>query len=129
MRLLWLVLIVSQIVGFATIDGTVLPRRHGVTPNPALIWMNLALLVTAVPLTLAVRTLIFQRSQIGGRIPAKAYFTCNILFWAACDFVSSFAMVSMVLNGSMWPSIIFLVIPLCLQASTFPAAGRMDIQR
>jgi hypothetical protein len=126
LRFIWLALILSQIVGIAVIDSVAIPHRRGVIPNPNLIWMNIAILVLTVPMTFGMRAQLFRRTEINGRVPAKVYFTTTILFWAACDMVSTFGMVTAVVNGTIYPSIIFVAIGVSLQSMTFPNGSRIS---
>ncbi len=125
LRFIWLALITSQIVGIAVIDSVAIPQRRAITPNPNLIWMNIAIAVLAIPMTFGMRAQLFRRTERDGRVPAKVYFTTTILFWAACDMVSTFGMVTAVVNGTIYPSIIFVAIGVSLQSLTFPNASRI----
>jgi hypothetical protein len=125
-RIIWLALILGQ-VSFGVIIATViLPSHPPVRPQPVLVWVNLFLLVTEVPVMFVIRMLIFRRGTVDGRIRPAAFGTGNIVFWAGCEAVSFFGLIIVVLTGSWWPTIAIVGVALGLQAITFPVGGRLD---
>jgi hypothetical protein len=85
-----------------------------------------------VPVAFVIRTTIFRRGIIadpGGRedrIAPGAYASGNIVFWAACEGVAFFGLVTATLDGTLWPSIVIVAIAMGLQVSAFPTGGRVS---
>ncbi len=126
-RIVWLALILGQ-VSFGVIIATViLPSHPPVRPQPVLVWVNLFMLVTEVPVMFVIRMFVFRKGTVDGGIRPGAYGTGNIIFWAGCEAVSFFGLIVVVLTGSWWPTILFVGIALGLQALTFPVGGRLYV--
>jgi hypothetical protein len=129
MRIIWATLIFGQLMFLAVIILVILPNAHArqVTPEPILAWVNVAMLATIVPVTFIIRQVMFRQRETQAGIPAGAYGTGNIIFWAGCEGVSMFGLVIAVLNASLWPTIIIVAIALSLQALTFPVGSRLYV--
>jgi hypothetical protein len=100
------------------------PSRSLVIPQATLIWVNLLLLLTEVPVAFVIRMMIFRRGTVDGAIRPAAFATGNIVFWAGYEGVSFFGLIIVVLSGSWWPAIAIVGVALGLQAITFPKSGR-----
>jgi hypothetical protein len=121
-RFIWAALIGGPLIFLAVLIFVLLPRRVGVAnPQPLLPWINLAMLLTAIPVVFVVRTVIFRLSKKRtGRITLQAYSVGNLFFWAGCESVAFAGMMFALINGSLWPTIVFSGIALAMQAITFP---------
>jgi hypothetical protein len=124
-RIIWLALMLGQLTFLVLILAGVLPKQHPVQPQPLLAWINLGMLLTIVPVAFVIRTFIFKRSEVDGQIPAQAFSTGNIIFWAACEGVSFSGLVFGFVNGSLWPTILIVAVALGLQVLTFPVGGQL----
>ena len=129
-RIIWFALIFGQIAFLGVLALIILPNQRGPRPQPMpiLVWVNVGMLVTIVPAMFVIRAAIFRRGEVAGSgIRASAYSTGNIVFWAACEGVSMFGLVIAMINGSLWPTLVIVVIALSLQAITFPVGGQLYI--
>jgi hypothetical protein len=127
LRIIWLGMIMALVVFLCVVAFVLLPgRAQPANPRPLLVTVNLVMLLTIVPITLVIRGLIFRagRSPAGIRFPA--YMTGNIVFWAGCDSVAFSGLVFSIVNGSMWPFIVFVAIAMGLMAITFPTGTALD---
>jgi hypothetical protein len=68
---------------------------------------------------------IFNRARTDAGIAPGAYFTGNIIFWAACEGVAFFGLVAAVINGSLVPTVYVTAVAMALQVSAFPTAGKL----
>ncbi len=118
-RIIWFALLMGPIIFMMLVLAGVVTKPANVQPQSILIWINLTMLLI-VPITYVVRRVIFSKGTIGGRITTMAYVSGNIIFWASCEGVAFFGIVVMMLNASMWPTLIFTVVALAGQALTFP---------
>jgi hypothetical protein len=131
LRIIWLALILGQLAFMAVVILVILPNQHGdVHPQPLLVWVNVAMCASIVPVTFVIRTMIFRKGTVdgpNGGVRAPAYAIGNIIFWAGCEGVSMFALVVAIVNGSLWPTDVIVAVSLALQALTFPVAGRLYV--
>lgn len=124
MRIIWLALLLGPILFMGVIVLVILPQSRQTTqPQPILTWVSFALLAMTVPVAFVIRGIILRRSRIEDRIPTSAYSAANIIFWAASEGCALFALVVVMLNRSLWPTIVVAAIALCLQAITFPTGA------
>jgi hypothetical protein len=127
LRIIWAALLMGQLAFLVALVVVILPGQHSAHPQPILFWIDLAMLLTIVPVTFLIRMMIFRRAETESGIPASAYTTGNIIFWAGCEGVSFAGLVFAVLNGSLWPTIVIVVIAVALQLMTFPTGGQMSV--
>jgi hypothetical protein len=125
LRIMWGTIVFSQIAFISVLVLLVFPHQQPRPPQPSLIWMNIAMLVTVVPMTFLLRLTFFRRTQVNGQIPAPVYLRANIIFWAACESTSFFGLVVAMLNNTLWPTILVVILALALQALTFPLADKI----
>ena len=128
MRIIWGAIILGQLVFLAVLILVIMPKQQPHPAQPVLVWMNLILLVTAVPMTFGLRQLAFRKTQVEGRIPAAVYSRANLIFWAGCESVSFFGMVVAMLNDTLWPTIVVVIIAMVLQVLTFPVGAKILTQ-
>ena len=129
MRIIWFALLMGPISFLILLAVLVLPHHVQTNPpQPVLVWVNLVMLATVVPVTFFIRNLIFRRSQSQDGIKAAAYSAGNIVFWAGCEGVAFFGLVIALINGSLWPTIVIVAIALVPQLLTFPVAGNISGQ-
>src|SRR5207237_600418 len=125
-RIIWLAMMMGELIFLAVILLVILPHRgEAAQPNAILVYANVILLLTSVPITFIIRRSIFARSGVNGGIPAGPYLTGNIIFWAGCEGVCFFALVIAIITGALWPTILIAAIALSLQAITFPVGDRL----
>jgi hypothetical protein len=126
LRIIWMALLLGPLVFFGVIvSGVMAPPQT--TPQPVLVWVNLVMLLTFVPVAFVVRTVLFRRAEVEGGIPIAAYSNGSIIFWAGCEGVSFLGLVIAHLNGSLWPTIVISGIAMGLQVLTFPVGGRLYV--
>jgi hypothetical protein len=123
-RIIWFAMMMGELIFLAVILFVVLPHRNSPPePNPILVYANVVLLLTSVPMTFMIRRFIFKKAETDGATPGGAYFTGNVIFWAGCEGACFFALAIVMITGSLWPTILIAAIALCLQAITFPVGG------
>jgi hypothetical protein len=125
LRIIWAALIFSQLAFLGVVALVILPGQHNVHPQPILVWVNLAMLVSVVPVMFVLRLMTFRRGQSEAGISPTAYATGNILFWSGCEGVSFVGIVAAIMNGSLWPTIVIVAVAIALQALTFPVGTQV----
>jgi hypothetical protein len=125
LRIIWFALLVGPIAFLAAMEFGIFSIRGTQQAQPLFFWVDLAMLLTTVPITYGIRYLIFRRASIDGSIPATAFSTGNIIFWAGCEGVAFSGLVFALLNGSLWPTIVVVAIAMGLQVLTFPTGKRL----
>jgi hypothetical protein len=125
LRIIWFALLMGQVMFFLVLELVLLPQRQPPEhPNKLLPLVSVVMLLSVVPVTFIVRTVILSRARgEDGAVPLPVYATGNILFWAGCEGVSMFALVVMLLNVSIWPTIVVAGIAVALQVLTFPTGA------
>jgi hypothetical protein len=126
LRILWAALLLGECMFLGIIVGVILPQQpKPIHPQPICVWVSLAMLLIVAPVTFAIRAMIFRRSRASGALSPTAYSTGNIIFWAGCDGVAFFGLVAVMVNGSMWPTILNVAAAMALQVITFPTLGKL----
>lgn len=125
LRIIWFALFMGQAMFFAVLVLAILPHQKPPEhPNPIFMWTSIIFFMTSVPATFVIRRMTFNRSRgEDGAIAPGAYATGNIVFWAGCEGASLFAMVAMMVNGSIWPTILIAAAAIALQVLTFPTGA------
>ena len=131
-RIIWAAMLAGEVMFLVVILKVVLPgRTEPPHVQPLFTLIGAVMLASMVPMAFVARGIVFRRGRVsdggGGedRIAPAAYATGNIIFWAACEGVAFFGLVTAVLNGTLWPSIVITAIAMGLQAGTFPFGGRL----
>jgi hypothetical protein len=127
MRIIWGTLIFSQLLVLFLVVAHVIPVPPNAKPMPFLPLVDWIMLLTLVPGAYAFRQMAFRRFQINGKIPAPAYGTANLVFWAACEGVAFAGIVFGMVTGNIVPTLPVIVIALALQLLTFPKASMLHI--
>ena len=126
LRIIWAALLFGECMFLGVIGGVILPHQPKPEhPQPIFVWVSLGMLLTVIPVTFAIRSMIFKKSRAMGLLSPAAYSTGSIIFWAGCDAVAFFGLVVAIMNGSMWPTIVNVAIAMSLQVITFPVAGKL----
>jgi len=125
-RIMWFALLSGQFICMGVFAVINRPKQPLVIPLEYLVGANFLILFTVVPAAFFVRRLIFRWGEVDGVISAQAFSRGNIIFWASCEAVSFFGLITAFISGSWWPAIVPTVIALGLHALTFPVGGRLD---
>jgi|GEM_PF-3387711 len=126
MRIIWFSLVMGQVGFLLILVLLILPSRHAVHPQPILSTVAFIFAAAVIPGSFVARTTIFRRRSADGRLAPATYFTGSIIFWAGCEAVTFFALIVVMLNGNLWPTIIVAAIGLALCALTFPMADKIS---
>ena len=128
MRIVWAALLAGECLFMATTVLMILPhQRKPEHPQPILVWINLGMLLTVIPVAFAIRRIIFGRSRANGILSSTAYSMGNIIFWAGCEGVAFFGVVVAIVNGSIWPTLVNVAVAMALQVVTFPLADKLSV--
>jgi hypothetical protein len=123
-RIIWFALLMGQIAFMVVVAVMDRPKQEMAIPLEDMVGVNFLILLTVVPVAFFIRRLIFRRGEVDGAAADAAYQTGNIIFWASCEMVSFFGLITVFISGSWWPAVVPTVIALGLQAMTFPVGGR-----
>jgi hypothetical protein len=126
MRIIWGAMLMGEIAFLTVLMTVVLPARKD-PPNVqrVLVITSAIMLATVIPVAFFVRSAIFNRARTEGGIPAGPYATGNIIFWAACEGTTFFALVAALLNGSLAPTVYFAAVAIAVQVTAFPSASKL----
>jgi hypothetical protein len=134
LRIIWFALLMGQLMFFGVIVFVFWNQPPAGAPPrderflQTLFYIGVAMLVTTLPVGWMLRANVFrlgrQRAGTSG-VPAPAYVTGNILFWAMCEGASFFGLVGAMLNGGPWPHLVVSIIAMAAQALTFPTGAPM----
>jgi hypothetical protein len=129
LRIIWFALLLGPLAFLAVVILQVLRNIPSAqTPQPVLIWVNAAMLLTELPVMFLIRKWMFDRARNAYGIPRKAYSTGNIIFWAGCEAVAYFGIIVIILNRSVLPTLYFAGIAIAMIVLTFPRAGILSSQ-
>ncbi|MFI5381738.1 MAG: hypothetical protein ACHRHE_20770 [Tepidisphaerales bacterium] len=126
LRIIWAALLMGQLMFLGIILSGVLQQQFG-QPRPVLTWTCFIMAAVIIPVTYVIRTFMFQKAETPQGLPAGTYASGSIIFWAGCEGMSFFGLVVAMVNASLWPTIMVVVIAMGLQVLTFPVAGRLDM--
>jgi len=125
--IMWGALLMGQLVFLGFVAFQVSQAGAVPHPEPILFTVDMIMFVTIVPVTFLVRRVVQGRARrVDGTIPAAAYTTGNIIFWAGCEGVSFFGMIVAMLNGSLWPTIVIVAAAMGLQVISFPRSAALQ---
>jgi hypothetical protein len=128
LRLIWAAMLIGPLVFLVMLVGFILPHHAVPFNEPRMKMMFMAcmtILVTALPIAYALRALTYGKKLEDGTIPVSRYMTGNIIFWAICEGLAFFALICVMLNGTMTPFVWLALFVIANQAVNFPIAGRM----
>jgi hypothetical protein len=124
-RIIWAALILGQL-GFAGVTGVIIsqPNAHAAPPVPILPVICFLMLATVIPITFIVRTLMLRAARAAyGMVPPARYASASLVFWAGCEGVSFFGLITALVNRTFWPSIVVVAVALACQALMMPLAS------
>ena len=123
MWVIWTAMLLGPL-GFMYVEATVLSKGDRPQADPQsvmnLIVVAVVMLLAVIPATFFIRSMIFKRQRVNGVLPAAAYSTGNLVFWAGCESVSFFALIVVLIKGSFWPTILIVGFAMLLQVLTYP---------
>jgi hypothetical protein len=116
LRILWCGLLYGPLLLLCLILSGVLRNLLAVTQlpslHPILDYVSLGLMVTILPVTFLVRTILLR--QEGNAM--RAY----VVFWAGCEGLCFSALLFTVLSSCSWALELSMIVPLLLHLLTFP---------
>ncbi len=131
----------TRIVWFAMLGGPVaflfvvaiLLTQQTVAPDPpAAQWLfraNLVLIAVLVPLAMWTRLQSYKRHWQNQGVTPKGYFQANFMFFVVLEGMALWGLVTTLLNGAMWPTVLPSGIALALLAVNFPSGAPMHAHR
>jgi hypothetical protein len=128
LRIIWAVMQTSVIVFMFIV---IAQQTAGSPHQPALQTMNVmigmswAMLATIVPVGYFVRMQVYKRSWQGDVIAPAGYTIGNLVLFACCHSVAFFALILVMLNGTLWPTIIPTVLAMAVMVINFPNGHAM----
>jgi F0F1-type ATP synthase membrane subunit c/vacuolar-type H+-ATPase subunit K len=131
LRIIWFALLLGPLAFLGMVIFVVLPGRAGtnmVHPQPQLVLVNGIMLVTMIPIGYVIRRFVFRAGRVDWGIAPAAFARGNIIFWAMCEGVAFSGLVFATINRSLWPTIVFVVIALGLQALTVPMRSSLSTE-
>jgi hypothetical protein len=127
LRIIWFALLLGPIGFMCVIAFRLMPgAREHLEVQPALIWVTTIMFATVIPMGFMIRWFLFKRMRPDGSLSPTIYRAGNIIFWAMCEMVAFLGLVTAMINGSFWPTILFVAAALGLQTITFPFARKLE---
>jgi hypothetical protein len=125
---IWGALLLGQLA-FMGIAAVILSQNKQPPPAPQMVLLYLGVAMLAVVVTGAffIRAFIFKRglTEKDGVGPG-AFVTGNIIFWAACEAVTFFALVGVLVNRSFWPTMTVAAVSMACQIAAFPRKSTLE---
>ena len=123
-RIVWGAMLFSQILVF----GVLYPQISATTPVPAnnqslaklMPLIATVLVFVELPAAYFIRSIIFKKRTEDGVVAPPAFVTGNIVFFALCESVTLFVIVSCMITQTLWPTIVPAIAPLALFLLNFP---------
>jgi len=129
-RLIWFAMIMGQLVFMLVVVLAVWPggSYEGSEITMLMTYVNIAMLLTTVPVVFFVRNQIYKKNWQENRVTPQGYVTGNIVLFAGCEGVALFGIVVTMLHGSFGLPIVPAVIALGVLAFNFPNGRPMEGQ-
>lgn len=123
-RVLWTALLLGEIA-FAAVVAALTTGMLGDAPAadpdlaPIMTGVGLLMLVTVVPIAYFIRGQVYKRHWRDHAVAPQGYFTGNLLLWAACEGVTFFGLVVVLVTGS-WSPLLMAVVAMTVQIVNYP---------
>ena len=129
-RVIWAALLMGQL-GFAAL--VLFQTSHPAQPAPRidpqlltiLPIVQLALALTVIPATFFLRMKTFRKFTVNGQLSPGGFGSGNITFWAGCETVAFFGLVSILITRILWPFIALSALAFLFQLLTVPRKSQL----
>ncbi len=127
-RIIWGALLFGQVSLLAVAAmGIAQATERGAPANSVLqiFWINVVLLMVAVPLGYFLRAQCYKRHWQANAITARGYITGNLLLLALLEAVSLLGLVAALVNGRLMPTIVPPLAALALLIWNYPTGAAL----
>ena len=126
LRIIWGAMLMGLLV-FLIVVLTVGRNMPPLDPKTSqlFLYIAVAMLAALVPTAFVVRAAIYRKDTSDAGVAPAAYATGNIVFWAMCEGVAFFGLVSGMLNGGRGPHLFVAAVAIAAIVVNFPTGGSM----
>ena len=131
LRIIWGALLFGECMFLAVALLVIIPM-HVKPDHPQVLlqWVSIGMLVTIVPATFMLRQLLIAKARESGAsgvaiVPTLV--SANIIFWAGCEGVAFFGIVTAITNVSAMPTLVCTAVAMLGQLASFPRSDALSL--